>query len=250
MLEIQDHGSVRELRLARPPANAINQALVDACMEAMDQAFDDCGAIVISGQPGMFTGGLDIPELIQLDRPGLMAAWTRFLKFLEKIAFSPIPVAFAITGHAPAAGIVIPLFGDFRVMSSGPFKTGINEVRVGLVIPPLLHRAAVRACGHRQAERLVATGALLSAEDAVAAGLVDEAAADPEATIQRAVAWCEQQTRLPAYAAKNARLLARADFREMFAPEDTFDVTPFADDWFREESQRTLRGLVEKLKGG
>ena len=36
------------------------------------------------------------------------------------------------------------IFGDYRIMPRGKFKTGLNEVQVGLVAPPEAHQALIR----------------------------------------------------------------------------------------------------------
>ena len=106
MLEIIDHGPVRELRLARPPANAINLSLMEDLIQALNEAPDAAQAIVISGAPGMFTAGLDIPELIQFNREKMLQVWYRFLKMLETVARLPVlsqrPLSSRGRGDRPA----------------------------------------------------------------------------------------------------------------------------------------------------
>jgi Delta3-Delta2-enoyl-CoA isomerase len=104
MLEIVDHGAVREVRLARPPANALNPELVEGLDRALAEAENAAQAIVISGLPGMFSAGLDVPELLQLDRDRLSRFWQDFTRVLKRIALSPVPTAFALTAmRRPAA---------------------------------------------------------------------------------------------------------------------------------------------------
>ena len=106
MIQILDHGPVRELRLDRPPANRqLNPELVTALREAVETApRDGVRALVLSGSPRMFSGGLDVPYLIHLDRPAMSATWRDFYAMMRALATSPIPIAAAITGHAPAGG--------------------------------------------------------------------------------------------------------------------------------------------------
>ena len=106
----------------------------------------------------MFSGGLDVPHLIQLDRPAMSATWRDFYAMMRALATSPIPIAAAITGHAPAGGAVISLFCDVRIMADGDFKIGLNEVQVGLFLPPIIFKAMRRLVGNRQAERLCVAG--------------------------------------------------------------------------------------------
>ena len=189
VLDINRHGPVREIRLNRPPANALNAGLVKALATALEQAAGEADAVVISGMPGMFSAGLDVPALLQLDRNGMLEFWSQFNDLMRRIAFMPIPVAFALTGHAPAGGIVLALYGDYRIMSSGNFKTGLNEVQVGLVVSPVIQGALLRLTGIHPGERLLVTGSMLSPDQALDVGLVDEIQADPDATVARAIAW-------------------------------------------------------------
>jgi 3,2-trans-enoyl-CoA isomerase len=245
MLEIIDHGEIREIRLARPPANAFNLELTSALCEAFDAAGREAAAVVVSGRAGMFSAGLDVPELIALDRAQMTLFWHRFLHMLHRIASLPVPVAFAMTGHAPAGGIVMALFGDYRIMPRGPFKTGFNEVQVGLVVPPQVHQALVRLLGAHTAERIVVAGEIMDAQRALDIGLVDELADDPEQVLQRAMEWCRGLLALPRAAMSLSRTMARADLQCVF--EGDYDVARFIDVWFAETTQQTLRELIEKL---
>jgi len=245
MLEIVDHGEIREIRLARPPANAFNPELTEALCEAFDAAGREAGAVVVSGRTGMFSAGLDVPELIALDRAQMTHFWHRFLQMLQRIASLPVPVVFAMTGHAPAGGIVMALFGDYRIMPRGSFKTGFNEVQVGLVVPPQVHLALVRLIGAHAAERILVAGEMMDAQRALDIGLVDELADDPEQVVQRAMEWCRELLALPRAAMTLSRTMARADLQRIF--DGDYDVARFIEVWFAEATQRILSELVAKL---
>ena len=101
MLEVIDHpieapaSSIRELRLARPPVNALNTDLLRALVEALDGASRE-SAVVITGQPGMFSAGLDVRALLALDRDGAHVLFTELLRAQRAVAFAPVPVIFGI----------------------------------------------------------------------------------------------------------------------------------------------------------
>jgi enoyl-CoA hydratase/carnithine racemase len=249
MLLITDHGSVREIRMCRPPANAFNPDLVKALTEAVADARESAEAVVISGSPGMFSAGLDVPELLQLERDRLSRFWQDFMGLLGAVARMPIPVAFALNGHAPAGGIVLALFGDYRIMAGGNFKTGFNEVQVGLVVPPVVHKALVRLIGAHQAERITVAGEIMDAERALGIGLIDELADDPEAVVERAIEWSRQHLALPRYAMLQSRKMARADLHGLFADGSELRVDRFVELWFRDATQKTLKQLVARLSG-
>ena len=248
MLEITDHGRVREINLARPPANAMNPELISALRDELDEAGDSADAVVISGRPGMFSAGLDIPALLQLDKSEMSGFWNSFVALLHSIAHLPIPCAFALTGHAPAGGIVISLYGDFRVMCAGNYKTGLNEVQVGLSVSPVIKNALVRLIGPHPAEKILVPGTLLNPEQALHIGLVDELEPNPEATTARAIAWCDHLLSLPRNAMLMSRHLIREDLRAFFDESVNIGLPDFAELWFSDTTQATLRGLVERLQ--
>jgi 3,2-trans-enoyl-CoA isomerase len=247
MLQILDHGPIREIRLDRPPANALDPTLTEALSSALEKAARAASAVVVSGSPGMFSGGLDVPLLIGLDRDRMEGFWLSFLGLLKRIASMPVPTVFALTGHAAAGGIVMALFSDYRIMPRGAFKTGFNEVQVGLVVPPQVHQALVRLIGAHTAERIVVAGELMEAQRALEIGLVDELADDPEAVVHRSIRWCEELLALPRHAMSLSRAMARADLIRLFDDSHETGAERFVDVWFHESNQRALRQLVERL---
>lgn len=245
---IEHADQIVELNLARPPVNALNAELVSALDEALKAAFEtDAAAVVLSGAPGMFSAGLDVPALLPLDRDGMRDFWSRFFGLLGTIAGAPVPVVAALTGHSPAGGTVLGLFADYRVMAEGDFKIGLNEVQVGLVVPPLIHFALARLIGVYPAERHLVAGRMISAGEARGIGLVDELA-PVEEVVERALAWCRYHLSLPRHAMLGTRRLTRA---ELVARADAFEamnIEGFVDLWFQEETQAALNAMVARLK--
>lgn len=248
MLEVKDHGQVREIRLARPPVNALNPELVAALTRELDRAAGEAGAIVLSGREGMFSAGLDVPALLQLDRQAMSAFWGEFFRLLETVARSPIPIAVAITGHSPAGGAVLSLFCDYRVMADGSFRVGLNETRVGLVVPRVIQQALARLVGDHRAERLIVAGALLNPSEALAVGLVDSLAENPAATLPAAIEWCERHLALPSEAMRGNRSMMRESLCVLFDDLGAVDIEAFVNGWFGEQTQATLHSLVAQLQ--
>ncbi len=248
MLDRIEHGSVLELQLNRPPVNALDGALIKALREAVEKApGEDCRALVLSGGPGMFSAGLDVPALLQLDREALLDVWDDFFGLMAALARSPIPVCAAITGHSPAGGAVLAIFCDYRIMADGEFQIGLNEVQVGLEVPEPICRALARLVGPYRAERLLVAGTMLSGRDAKQEGLVDELA-QPETVVERSVAWCRDLLDLPRGAMTGTRAIARSDLARLFDHVDRESLEAFADAWFSDETQETMKALVARLQ--
>src|SRR5579885_1114821 len=249
MLDRIEHANgIRELRLARPPVNALNPDLVRALHQAVEEApREGAQALVISGSSGIFSAGLDVPFLLTLDRAGMREFWSEFLGMCAALARSPIPIVAAITGSSPAGGAVIALFCDFRVMAHGTYRIGLNEVQVGLTVPDVIRVALTRLLGANRAERLLVQGAMLESEVALRASLVDELA-DVDHVIARALNWLEELLKLPRHAMLSTRALARADLAALFADPSALPVDTLVEMWFAPEAQNTLRAMVERLR--
>lgn len=241
------HGDITELRLARPPVNALDPALCRAIADAVPAAVA-AGArgIVLSGGEKVFSAGLDVPHLLTLgSREAVGAAWTDFLAAARAIAASAVPVVAAITGHSPAGGCVLALCCDYRVMAEGPFGIGLNETRVGLVAPDGIQHLMRRAVGAHRAETLLVRGELVESARALEIGLVDELA-QPGAVVARALDWLRELLALPAGPVLRTRAIARADLLDALTPE-RIDIDTFVDAWTDPDTQAGLRALVARL---
>lgn len=249
MLKIENHADgIREIKLARPPVNALNPEIINRLLDTIRSSTQDgTRAIVLSGSPGLFSAGLDVPELLKLDEHGMRAFWADLFGLLEALARSPIPVVTALTGHSPAGGTVIALFTDYRVQAEGQYKLGLNEVQVGLVVPPVIHQALVRLIGPYPAERHLVAGQMISPDDAHSLGLVDEVVADDQ-VIPRAIEWCRFHLNLPQHSMLATRAICRTDLGRLFDNADALDLDAFVEGWFKPETQATLHALVASLK--
>ena len=197
MLEVIRHDTIHELRLARPPVNALDPTLVRALRAAIEGApREGARGIVLSGRPGMFSAGLDVPALLPMKRDDLRVFWADFFGLCADLACSPIPIVAAITGHAPAGGAVLSIMCDYRVMADGAFKIGLNETQVGLAVPERIQAVLRRLVGAYRAERLMVAGTMLDAADAKAIGFVDELVAT-DLVVPRAIAWMGELLKLP-----------------------------------------------------
>jgi len=248
VLEASRRDGIAELSLNRPPANALNTALVSALHESLDgEIAAGCRALILTGLPGMFSAGLDVPELIRLPRPQVHDFWSRFFALCRALVESPVPVIAAVSGHAPAGGAVLALCCDYRVAVAGRFRIGLNEVRVGLPVPSTILRLLADTVGERTAARLAMRGDMPQVEEAVALGLVDELVS-ADALMPRARELAGELVALPPVAMNRTRLAARAGL--IAALRESDDVEVATGYWFSDETQAQMRALVARLSGG
>jgi enoyl-CoA hydratase/carnithine racemase len=223
MIEIIDHpltpdtgieaGRIREIRLARPPVNALNIEVLQKLVAAFGAA-GESSALLVTGQPGVFSAGLDVPGMLTLERTELVKAFALLWRAQQAIALAPVPVVFAITGHCPAGGTVLAIHADYRVMAAGEFRLGLNEVQVGLFPGPVIAGAFRRLVGGH-AGQLLTRGALVDPATALRVGLVDELAPAAQC-VARALEVAREYCSLPREPMLRTRELARRDLLELF----------------------------------
>ncbi|SBV35231.1 putative enoyl-CoA hydratase [uncultured Stenotrophomonas sp.] len=253
-IEVINHGPVRELRLARPPVNALDTELCRALIVALNQAMaDDVQGVVLSGSERIFTGGMDVPYLLRHgeDKHKLLDSWQAFFGAARTLAESRIPMVAALTGHSPAGGCVLALCCDYRVMARSvdpakPYVIGLNEVQVGLVAPEGIQRLLRRVVGTHRAGVLLAGGQLVSAERALEIGLVDELADGAGSVVEQAIAWLQAQLKLPRQPMLQTRTIARADLHEAMQPQH-IQLERFVEAWYSADAQAALQALAARL---
>jgi 3,2-trans-enoyl-CoA isomerase len=253
MLDVIEHSErIREIRLARPPVNALNGGLLAALTTAVSEAAGPADALLISGAPGVFSAGLDVPGLLALDRDAAVAVFAELWQVQRAIATSPIPVIFAITGHCPAGGTVLAMHGDYRVLAQGDFLIGLNEVQVGLFPGGVIHDAFRRLVGGHTAQ-LLTRGALLDPATALRVGLVDELCA-ADRCVARALEVAHEYCALPREPMRRTRELVRRDLTQLFGtPAAAHDLArefgAMGADWFFvPETQERLRTMFARKK--
>ena len=248
MLEIIQHGFVHEIKLARPPVNALNFDLLDALVIAIEEApGNGARGLILSGGEKVFSGGLDVPYLMTLDEEGLLKCWKRFFDAARALANSPVPVVAAIAGHNPAGGCVLALCCDYRVMARGSFRIGLNETQVGLAVPEAIQYLMRRVVGAQRAERLIVEGAMIESELAYKIGLVDELS-DAANVLDAAKAWLASILALPSTPMLATRKIARADVVHSLQAFADSDLERFVEGWYSSDTQTAMQALMNKLK--
>lgn len=246
MLDAIRHGEVLELRMNRPPVNALGPELVGKLLTTVRNApREGVQALVLSGSPRIFSGGLDVAALLKFAPAELYAFLTEFFSLTEALGRCPIPVIAAITGHSPAGGAVLSICCDYRVMTEGSFRIGVNEVEVGLMVPAHIYRALIHIVGGANAERLVVEGKMIDSAEALRIGLVNELAPSDQ-VVPRALAQAQRMLALPREAMLSMRAVARADIHAAFA-QAQLDTRTVGDFFHRESAQQTLKAVMARL---
>lgn len=174
-------GTVARLMISRPDKrNAFSQAMWDQFPGLLETAVNDANVRVIilqSATPGMFCAGADIAELLaHKDDAGWRAANQAAINRVQyDLARVPKPVVAFIDGPCVGGGCGLALACDIRVATPRA-RFGITPAKLGLVYPLHDTKLLVDLVGPGQAKRLLYTGEIVDAAEAVRIGLIERIA--------------------------------------------------------------------------
>ena len=209
LISYQLDDGIATLTLSNGKVNAISPEVISAFNAALDQAEKDRAVVIITGQPGILSGGYDLkvmtasPEqAIELVRQGSSLA--------RRLLSHPFPVVIACPGHAVAKGAFLLLSVDYRIGVEGPFSIGLNEVQIGMT----MHHAGIELARDRLRKsafhRSVINGEMFNPVSAVEAGFLDQVV-KPEALLDTAREVARQLKRINMKAHKNTKLKVRKE---------------------------------------
>lgn len=199
---------VMTVRLARPEKkNALTFAMYGALTEGLASAAAsaEVRAVVLLGAPGVFTAGNDIGDFVKAASSG--ADTSPPMRFLHALAAFPKPVVAGVSGVAIGIGTTLLLHCDLvYAEASARFRTPFVDLGLtpeggsSLLLPQLL--------GQRGAAQWLLLGDEMSAEAAVAAGVVNQVVADAAEAAAAAAGRLAQKP--PAALLEAKRLMKRA----------------------------------------
>jgi enoyl-CoA hydratase len=177
----REDGNVAVLVIDRPEKrNALDKATVEAFRAALREIRDEPAihALVVTGVEKSFVAGADIAEMRERRAEDALRAINASL-FRELEDF-PRPVIAAINGFALGGGCELALACDIRIAVKSA-KLGQPEVGLGIIPAAGGCYRLARVVGLGRAKELIFTGRILTADEALAIGLVEEVVADGEA---------------------------------------------------------------------
>ncbi len=212
---------VLTIEIARPEKkNALTQAMYTAMAEALEAANTDAGvrAVLITGQPGIFTSGNDIDDFMQRPPQGEDTPVARFMRALLDC---DKPVVAAVTGAAVGIGTTLLLHCDL-VYVSDEARLAMPFVSLGLVPEYASSLVLPALIGHVKAAEKLMLGEPFSGSDAVDCGIANAVLPAAE-VVNHARRMAERFNALAPGAVADAKRLMRAPqrarIREVMAAE-------------------------------
>jgi len=190
-------------------ANAMNWEFFEEMGNSMDQAENDgAKALVITGRPGFFSGGLDLKLLPTLSTSEMANFATRFARTMLRVFSFPVPTIAASTGHAIAGGAMLTFACDRRFALDGPYRIQMNETLIGIALPSWMFLIARSAIPSRWRNEALLHARAYNPNEALERGILDAVAQDADSLAAQVKAATAEMLslNLPAYAASKKNL--------------------------------------------
>ncbi len=243
-IEVQKSDGIATLMLRRGKVNAINGALVDELRKALKSLEDDpeAGSIILTGSGRFFSFGFDVPEFLLFEREDFREYLISFTDLYAYLFLYPKPVVAALNGHTIAGGCMLALACDHRIMASGRARISLNEINFGASVFAGATEMLRFWAGSANANHILFSGAMYSAEEAKGLGLVHEVVT-PDALIDsaRKVASGLASKYPPAFA--TIKSVLRKSIIEEMKRRERGSIQEFVDIWYSKHTWANLQNL-------
>ncbi|WP_286261554.1 crotonase/enoyl-CoA hydratase family protein [Thalassotalea atypica] len=185
---------IATITITNGKVNAISHQVIDELNAALDQAEQEKAVVILTGQPGILSGGYDL-KTMKAGPDSAIGLVTKGSNLARRMLAFPYPIIVACSGHAVAKGAFILLSCDYRIGCDGDFKIGLNEVAIGMT----MHNAGIEIAQSRipinYLNRSVNNAEMFDPKTAIKAGFLDIIVA-PEQLMATAKFTAEQMKKL------------------------------------------------------
>lgn len=241
---------VATIEIARPEKkNALTIAMYQAMADAIHAAKADAGvrALLITGQPGIFTSGNDLEDFMQ--RPpggGSNAEASPVSQFMRALIDCDKPVVAAVTGAAIGIGTTMLLHCDL-VYVSDEARLAMPFVGLGLVPEFGSSLLLPRLVGPARAAEKLLLGDPFTGADAVEMGIANAVLPAGE-VVNHARRVAERFNALPPGAVRDTKKLLRAPQVEATFMTIRTEGELFASRLRSPEAQEAFQAFFQKRK--
>jgi len=245
---VLDGGATIEIARAEKK-NALTREMYSAMAQALKeaQAEGKVRAVLITGQPGIFTSGNDIEDF--MSRPpgqGSDAMDSPVFQFMQALLSCDKPVIAAVTGAAIGIGTTLLLHCDF-VYVSDEARLAMPFVSLGLVPEFASSLVVPQLMGHRRAAEKLLLGDPFTAEQAVECGIANAVLPASE-VVNHARRVALRFNALPPGAVREAKQLMRAPQREAVLKTIREEGALFGARLRSPEAQEAFQAFFQKRK--
>ena len=230
--------------LRRGKVNALNEPMVEELTEAFQNLDKDdtVNSVILTGSGKFFSFGFDVPELLNYPKSDFIRFLEKFTNFYTYLFLFPKPIIAALNGHTIAGGCMLATACDLRLMVTGKAKISLNEITFGAPVPAGSIEMLMYSVGTRNAQSIVYSGAMYSAEEAFRLGLVDQVCTE-DTLIEDARKVAQELAQKDSPAFRVIKHLLRKPVAEQMIRREKDAILKFVDIWYSEQTWENLKEI-------
>jgi enoyl-CoA hydratase len=261
-LAIEHTGTVATVTIQRPDKlNALNARVIAELTQAFQGLIDQVGraggagaaeegapvrAVILTGTGKAFVAGADIGEMVSMTSVEAKRFADAGHALCALIEAAPFPVIAAVNGFALGGGCELALACDFIYASEGA-KLGQPEVNLAILPGFGGTQRLLRRVGAARARELIYTGDPISAEQALAFGLVNAVIPAAELLLRARDTALKIASRGPLAVASAKRVMRSGEGLGLPAACE-LEAQAFAGLFGTEDQRAGMRAFLEKSK--
>jgi enoyl-CoA hydratase/carnithine racemase len=248
-VQVSSKDGIGTIRLGRPPMNALNIEIQEGLRAAATALTvdNDVKAVIVYGGEKVFAAGADIKEMADMSYVDMAGRAGALTSAFDSIARIPKPVVAAITGYALGGGCELALACDWRVAAADA-KLGQPEINLGIIPGAGGTQRLSRLIGPARAKDLIMSGRMVTAEEALAIGLVDKVVPSAAEVYDAAVALVTPYVTGPTAALRAAKMAIDGGLAMDIASGLAWESQLFAALFATEDRREGMVAFTEKRK--
>lgn len=233
------------IQLNRPKElNALNLQLMRELRDALKELDnnDDVRAIILAGNEKAFAAGADIKQMVDKTAIDMMnidqfSTWDQIKKTKK-------PIIAAVSGFALGGGCELMMHCDM-IIASESARIGQPEIKIGVMPGAGGTQRLTRAVGKAIAMEIILTGKFITAEEALAAGLINKVVPN-EMYLKEAFSLAKQIVDKSPVAIKLAKEAVLAAFNTSLDEGLIFERKNFYLCFASEDQKEGMKAFIEK----
>jgi cyclohexa-1,5-dienecarbonyl-CoA hydratase len=244
-IETGFHDGLGTVTLNRPPVNVLNIAMMEEINGVLEawRGKKDLKAVLFNAKGKCFSAGVDVGEHMGDLAPKMIGVFHGMFRLMDRLG---VPTLASVYGSCLGGGCELAIFCDL-VVSSDDAKYGQPEIQVG-VFPPIAAQIMPRIIGRKAAMDLILSGRIISAQEALNMGLVNQVV--PKEELEAATgAFLKPYLKMSAEVLRKTRKAVMAGLLDDLEPSLKVIEGIYLDELMKTaDAQEGLKAFLEKRK--
>lgn len=243
-MHVSKDGEIATVTLSRGKVNALNEPMVEELTKSFEdlETDNEVRSIIFTGSGKFFSFGFDVPEFLNYSKSDFIRYLEKFTNFYTYLFLFPKPIVAALNGHTIAGGCMLATACDFRLMVTGKAKISLNEITFGSAVLAGSVEMLKYCVGSRNAQSILYSGAMYSAEEACQLGLVDQVSSE-DALTEDARKVAQELAQKDSSAFRGIKHLLRKPAAEQMIKREKDAILEFVDIWYSEQTWENLKAI-------